>query len=109
MEIEDAQQKRALLLYQMGEVTQSIFDTFTDTGDDYDTAMTKLDEYFTPKKNLDYEVFKFRNTAQMSGETIDQYTTKLRKLAANCDLTNIERELRSTIIQNCISKRLRVE
>ena len=107
MKIEDAQQKRALLLYQMGEATQSIFDTFTDTGDDYDTAMTKLDEYFTPKKNLDYEVFKFRNTAQMSGETIDQYTTRLRKLAANCDFTNIERELKSTIIQNCISKRLR--
>lgn len=90
MKIEDAQQKHALLLYQIGEATQSIFDTFTDTGDDFHTAITKLDEYFTPKKNLDYDVFKLRNTAQVSGETIDQYTTRLRRLAVNCDF---DREL----------------
>ena len=105
--IEDAAQKRALLLYQVGEATQDIFDTLADTGDDYDTAITKLDEYFTPKRNLDYEVFKFRNTAQNAGETIDQYATRLRKLVRNCEFADIDRELKSTIIQNCLSKRLR--
>jgi len=56
MKIKDTQQKCALLLYQVGEKT---LDTFTDTGDNHDTAMTKLGEYFTPKRNLAYEVFKF--------------------------------------------------
>ena len=69
--------------------------------------MTKLNEYFTPKKNVDYEIFKFRTMTQNAGETIDQYTTRLRKLAANCEFPDMERELKSTIIQNCLSKRLR--
>ena len=80
-----------LLLYQVGEATQTIFDMFADTGEDYETAMTKLDEYFNPKMNLDYEIFKFRKTTQKAGETENQYTTRLQKLAANCDFqTSIE-------------------
>ena len=50
LDIQNAKQKRALLLYQVGEATQTIFDTLADTGEDYETAMTKLNEYFTPKK-----------------------------------------------------------
>ena len=83
--IDDTKQKRALLLYQVGEATQAVFDTFSETGDGFDTAMTELDEYFSPKKNLNYEIFKFRTTPQMSGETTNQYTTRLRKLAVNCE------------------------
>ena len=90
LDIQNAKQKRALLLYQVGEATQTIFDTLADTGEDYETAMTKLNEYFTPKKNVDYEIFKFRTTTQNAGETIDQYTTRLRKLAANCEFPDME-------------------
>ena len=52
--VKDNTQKRALLLYQAGEATQEIFETFPDTGDhdDYNTALDKLDEYFAPKKML---------------------------------------------------------
>ena len=77
LNITDGGRKRALLIYQAGEDTQSIFDTLTDTGDDYDTAIDKLDEYFAPKKNVDFEIFKFRTATQNTGETIDQYTTRL--------------------------------
>ena len=54
-------QKRALLLYQVGQATQEIFDTLAEKGDDDDfkTAMKKLDEYFSPKKNVDYKIFQF--------------------------------------------------
>ena len=55
--VKDDAQKRALLLYQAGEATQEIFGTLEETGDDYKTAIEKLDEYFTPKKNVDYEIF----------------------------------------------------
>ena len=48
--VTDDKQKRALLLYQAGQETQELFDTFTDTGTDYATAVTKLDTYFQPQE-----------------------------------------------------------
>ena len=56
--VTDDKQKRAFLLYQAGQETQKIFETFTDTGNDYKTPIEKLDQYFMPKKNIDYEVSK---------------------------------------------------
>ena len=105
--ITDDKRKQAVQLYQVGQATQEIFDTIPDTGDDYDTAMNKLDGYFSPKKNLDYEVFKFRTTTQHVGETIDQYVTRLRRMAPNCEFPDLNQELKSTVIQNCTLKRLR--
>ena len=107
MKIDDDKQKRALLLYQAGQETQEIFETLTETGDDYATAKKKLDDYFSPKKNVDYEIFQFRQAVQQKGETVDQFATRLRKLGANCEFHDIDKELKSAIIQNCHSKRLR--
>ena len=56
---------------------------------------------------MDYEIFKFRAAKKQEDETIDQFTTRLRKLAATCDFTSIDKEVKSAIIQNCSSKRLR--
>ena len=107
MNIVNDKQKRALLLYQAGQETQEIFETMSDTGDDYATAQKKLDDYFSPKKNVDFEVFQFRQAVQQKGETVDQFATRLRKIAANCEFHNVDKELKSAIIQNCQSKRLR--
>ena len=109
LNVTEDKQKRALLLYQAGQSTQEIFDTLPGTGeeDDYETAMTKLNEYFSPKKNVDYEIFQFRQAVQNAGETVDQFATRLRKLAAHCEFPSLDRELKSAIIQNCQSKRLR--
>ena len=62
LNVTDKKQKRALLLYQAGQATQDIFDTLAETGydDDYDSAVASLDTYFSPKKHVDYEIFKFR-------------------------------------------------
>ena len=68
--------------------------------------MTKLDEYFAPKKNIDYEIFQFRQAVQLKDETVDQFATRLRKLATYCEFTELDRELKSAIIPNCHSKRL---
>ena len=104
--VTDDKQKCALLLYQAGQETQELFDTFTDTGTDYATAMTKLDTYFNPKKNVDFETFKFRQATQQEGETVDQFVTRLRKLAATCEFTDLDKELKSAVIQHCQSKQL---
>ena len=107
--VKDNAQKRALLLYQAGEATQVIFDTLPETGedDDYKTAIEKLDEYFSPKKNVDYEIFQFRQAKQNSDETTDQFATRLRKLASHCEFHDVDHEIKSAVIQNCRSKHLR--
>lgn len=35
--------------------------------------MTRLTEYFAPKKNIIYEIHQFREIEQWQGETIDQF------------------------------------
>ena len=96
-------------MYQSGQATQDIFDTLAETGDDddYDSAIATLDRYFSPQKHVDFKIFKFREAKRQLHETIDQYSTRLRKLATTCDFANIDKEIKSAIIQNCSSKRLR--
>jgi len=45
-------QKRAVLLHLAGVEVQTIFETLSDTGTDYDAALAKLTEYFESKKNI---------------------------------------------------------
>ena len=106
--ITDDKQKHALLLYQAGQETQEILETFTNTGDDYKTTIEKLDQYFMLKKNVDYEIFQFRQAIQKPEDTVDQFDIpRLRKLAIHCEFTDLDKELRSTVIQHCKSNRLR--
>ena len=105
--LNDDKQKRAVLLYQAGQASQESFDTNPEKGDDFAIAMEKLDNYFTPEKNMTYEIFQFRKAVQQSGEMADQFATRLRKLASTCEFTDLAKELKSTIIQNCQSKHLR--
>ena len=60
-----------------------------------------------PKKNVDYETFQFRQASQKSDETVDQFVTRLHQLAKHCEFTDLNKELKLAVIQNCTSKRLR--
>ncbi|XP_061176120.1 uncharacterized protein K02A2.6-like [Saccostrea echinata] len=101
--------KRAMLLHYGGDEVYNIFDTLADTGgpNDYDAAKTKLTEHFNPKKNVEFEIYKFRQAKQNSSETMDSYHTRLRQLAENCEFEDIDREIKSQVIQGCESSRLR--
>ena len=65
--------KRALLLTYIGEDANDIFDTLPNTGDDYNTAVQCLTEYFAPTENKDIAIFDFRQIKQESGESIDEF------------------------------------
>jgi len=91
----------------VGEATLEIFDTLQNTGNDYQTAKQQLEECFTPRKNVNFQIFQFHQTTQLPDETIDQFLTRLRKLAATCEFHDVSREVKAIIIQNCGSKRLR--
>lgn len=58
--------KRALLLHYAGEAVHDIFDTLADTGanDKYATAVTRLTEHFEPQRNLEFELYTFRQARQ---------------------------------------------
>ena len=49
----------------------------------------------------------FRGTSQDSQETVDQYCTKLRKLAADCRFHDKDAEIKSQILGHCQSDSLR--
>ena len=64
------------------------------------TAKTKLSAHFKPKVNVEYERIQFCTQKQNQSESIDQYHTRLRQLAATCNFTDIDAELKSQIIQS---------
>ena len=73
LDIADNTQRRALLLHYTGSDVYDIFDTLQDTGaaDDYDTTVAKLNAYFCPKVNTEYETYIFRQARQTKNETSD--------------------------------------
>ena len=107
--ITDPKRKRALLLYQAGQRVREIFRQLPDTGTetDYDTAKTKLQEYFEPQQNRRYAVYRFRQAKQETHETLDQFHTRLRSLAQTCNFHNVDFEIEQQIITAGTSSRIR--
>ena len=60
---------------------------------DADVILTKLDEYFVPKRNTIYERYVFNCRSQKPGESFDQFLTELRKFAATCQFGTFEDEM----------------
>ncbi|CAC5385602.1 Cilia- and flagella-associated protein 70 [Mytilus coruscus] len=86
-------QKRALLLHLIGQDAQDIFETLTDTGDSFEDAVVKFDQYFLPKKNQPVE---------------RRYVTRLKNLAKTCDFgTMLNDAIRDQVIDMCYSTKLR--
>ena len=105
--ITEKKQKRAVLLHLAGVEVQTIFETLSDTGTDYDTALAKLNEYFEPKKNIPFERHAFRQAAQESHESIDAYVTRLRSLAKSCEYDKVDEMIRDQVVDKCASNSLR--
>ena len=74
---------------------QDLFETLQDPGtpadaaednaDEYQKALRTLDAYFSAQLNEPYERHVFRNLKQEEGETVDQFITRLRRQAENCN------------------------
>jgi hypothetical protein len=98
-----------MLLHYSGDQCFEVFDGFTaeQRGDTYADLKKSFTEYFTPKQNTTYEIFKFRQAVQQQQESIDAYHTRLRSLAALCEFHDKDSEILSQILQGCTSARLR--
>ena len=107
-DIKNTTRKRALLLYMAGPNVMDIFETLAKTGEDsdYKTAHEKLTEHFAPHKNTEFQRYCFKQSRQAELETMDEFHTRLRKLAENCDFHDVDAEMKSQIISNGKSKKI---
>ena len=55
--------------------------------------LEKLEEYFTPTRNILYEIYLFHSAQQQPNETVDQYTIRLRHLAESCNFGVLNDEM----------------
>ena len=95
------------MLHLAGPEVRTGFETLSATGDDYDTALAKLTEYFEPKKNIPFERHVFRQAAQGPNENIDSYVTRLRSLPKSCQYGNVDEMIRDQVVDRCASNSLR--
>ncbi|KAL0149455.1 hypothetical protein M9458_055243 [Cirrhinus mrigala] len=82
-----------LSLSQPANTGQRLFYTLnvSDQGDNtYVSALSAIPDFFVPNVNVVAERYRFR---QRAGETIDQYVTALRELAATCNFGAMEDEM----------------
>ena len=109
MDVKEESRKRALLLHYSREEVNDLFDTLPDTGEgnDYKEACEALTRYFTPKKNVSFEIFKFRNLKQESHETVE-FHTRLQIASKYCEFgDNKEKEIKAQIELGTSNKKLR--
>ncbi|XP_077967758.1 uncharacterized protein LOC120345656 [Styela clava] len=113
MSIDNAERKKALLLHFAGPEVFDLYENLpappnADENDNvYANTVKKLDNYFVPKINIDFECDVFRNAKQKFGENIDTYVARLRKLAVTCDFTDADREIKQQVISGGCDSRVR--
>ena len=108
--ITDEKRSRCLLLHCAGRKVQEVFATLTDTGEDYETAMNKLDTHFGRQQNVPFQRDLFRKCVQEDGETISGYVTRLQKIASTCNFgANKDDFIRDQVIDTCRSRSLRIK
>ena len=88
--------QRAMLLHMIGEALYGIFRTLKEpTPQDgetpYDTAKKALVNFFVPQMNLEFEIWKFRESKQETGENLDTFNARL--------FEDPDKEIKSQLIQ----------
>ncbi|KAK6186734.1 hypothetical protein SNE40_006012 [Patella caerulea] len=100
--------KKAMLLHLAGE---EVFDLSESVGvadgDDISRTKEKLQNYFAPKRNTEYEIFVFRQATKHQGESLDKLNARLTSLSKYCNFTDTERDMKSQIIQKCLNEKVR--
>jgi len=72
-------------------------------------AVEALTNYFTPKQNREYEIYVFRQAKQENNESLSAFHTRLRQFAVTCEFGDVDREIKTQIVQSCSSHKLRAK
>lgn len=110
----DQNKKRAMLLHSGGMALQDIYFnipgahvTDLDATHIYDTAIKKLDDYFSPKQSFLFERHIFRLMKQESDEKFEKFLIRLRRQSSKCNFAKENENLIDQIIEKCNSNKLR--
>lgn len=98
------QRRRALLLHHAGTDVQDIFSTLENTGTvtEYDAAVAALNAYFVPRLNTALARQSFYQITRNTGETIQQFVTRLRQAAKDCVFgVDGDNQLRDAVLSKC--------
>ena len=118
--ITNAERQKAILLFLVGDTVFDNASTLDLTPrpadqaaqraaeDVYSAAKRVLNDHFCPTNNKEYNIYVFRQAKQGTDESIDQFFARLKKLAGGCEFQDQEGELKSQIIQWCLSTKMRL-
>ena len=92
-----------------GESLRKIHNNLPDpsSGDVFVKAKTKLTKYFSPKKNIDYLIYQFREIVQGDNEPSLTFVNRLREVAKHCEFPNMDKEVKRQIIQKTSNRKVR--
>ena len=110
LNVETKKRRKALLLHYAGDEVYEIYETLdlNNSDSNYDETKAALKQHFSANTNTEFEKFEFRNLQQQQGESIDQFTTRLRQKATHCAFGNKDDEIKSQFIQGVSSQKLRI-
>ena len=98
-----------MLLHYVGGEVFDIYTSLLTPGEEktYENIIKLFDEHFNPKKNISYEVYKFRNLKQRVDESIQKYYVRIKEQAMKCDFkTNLKKEIKQQIELSTNSNKL---
>lgn len=127
--IEDDDEKFVQLMHLAGRKVQELYETLKTEDEEngtnssgpltngliphlteYEDALAKFNEFFSPKRNSTYERHVFRQIQQDKDEKFGMFLMRLRKQAERCNFGgNAEDNLKDQIIEKCRSPKLRRE
>ena len=93
---QDSKIRLASLRSVMGKDCLQIFLNLSISDEDRNnvqTCLAALENYFKPQRNVVYERYVFNSCEQNSGESVDSYIARLRKLASSCEFGSLTDEL----------------
>ncbi len=108
--IDDKDQKKAILLHVAGEAVREIYYAQEDASHSYKEIQDILSAHFDPMKNVDYAIYKLGMMKQNSNESMDDFVVRLRAQAAACNFKDKDEqaaEIKKQVIRGCISARFK--
>ncbi|XP_063542073.1 uncharacterized protein LOC134750761 [Cydia strobilella] len=85
----DAKVQINTLLHVIGEQGREVYEQFSDTFADLNSLLSKFDSFFLLRKNITVQRHSFFTRDQKDGESIEQYSFELKKLANKCEFKDL--------------------
>ena len=99
--------KKGQLLHFAGEDVFEVYLSFGSPSNlTFQEMKARLTAHFLPKRNKEYEVFKFRSSRQSSSETVDDFAMCLRQLAKHCEFADVDGEIKTQVVQTCVLEKV---